>query len=204
VSGVPPARGRPESCQRSARIQTTLHPCLRAHGGACSGRSLKVSLEHRCALIGRDLFQSNFFATTMSENRLPVLSPNILDPSSILAQHRHQISLAVHDRHHKRKRYPATRPTAPSPPRSRDSRVRHRARRPKPKHGSCFAPIDWVALPGASSVRNDKRPSESPFNGSRIQAMAASASSMPRGLSTRSRQPHRSTHEAHSCTHQRS
>jgi len=48
----------------------------------------------------------------MFENRLPVLGPNILDPSSILAQHRHQISLAVHDRHHERKRYPATRPTA--------------------------------------------------------------------------------------------
>jgi hypothetical protein len=61
---------------------------------------LKVSLEHRCALIGRDLFQSNFFATAMLENCLPVLGPNILNPGSILAQHGREISLAVQDRHH--------------------------------------------------------------------------------------------------------
>jgi hypothetical protein len=77
-------------------------PCVLVYGhmGTCSGRSLKVSLEHRCALIDRDLFQSNFFATAMLDNRLPVLGPNIPNPGSLLAQHRHQISLAVQDRHH--------------------------------------------------------------------------------------------------------
>jgi len=66
------------------------------------------------ALVSGDFFEPNFFATTMMQHGLSAGGPDVPEPSSILAQHRYQVSLAVHYRHHQRKRNPPVGPTAHS------------------------------------------------------------------------------------------
>jgi hypothetical protein len=80
--------------------------------GAGPRRELQVALENRGTGAWINLLETHrFAATTMAENRLPPSCADVGHPVHVLAEHRHEIALAlvVGDNHRERSA-PATKP----------------------------------------------------------------------------------------------
>ncbi len=74
------------------------------HMRSRSRRSLQVSLQDGCALVGGNLFELDVLAAAAPEYRPSTGSTYVLDPAHIIPEHRHQVPLPIDDGHNHRQR----------------------------------------------------------------------------------------------------
>jgi hypothetical protein len=76
--------------------------CIFVHGHvrSRSRRSLQVSPQDRCALVGGNLFELDLLTAAAAENCSATGGTYVLDPVHVFSEHGHQVPLPIHDGDH--------------------------------------------------------------------------------------------------------